>query len=97
MTIVHQRFDDSRPRGLASECICGRPGCTQWYADQLGVPVRPPVSHAWRSERRAPASGRLTLPRLALFTLVGLGLWGLAAVVAWSLVAGVIAVLGRVL
>lgn len=56
-----------------------------------------PRSHAWRSERRAPASGRLTLPRLALFALIGLAMWCLLAVVAWCLIAGVTVLLGRVL
>ena len=28
---LHLRYDDSRRRGLASECICGEPGCTRWY------------------------------------------------------------------
>lgn len=28
---LHLRYDDSRRRGLASECICGEAGCTRWY------------------------------------------------------------------
>lgn len=44
---THLRFDDSRPRHPASECVCGEPGCTLWYDDALTL-------NGWRTKGPQP-------------------------------------------